>query len=312
MIDYQEPIKPPVVDKAPITDSTRKNEDMDIMPTYVETPSLNNKIIPEIHESITEEDIKERFGQRITAESYQGLNIPHDTREQKDIFGENIVMTIDDCYDHNTVRFFFETLKKNGHTATFFPNTEHINIKNEDVIKLWREIYEEGFEIGYHTTNHTARMTQEELSKDFEEFTLFMRELLGDSNFSIKTVRPPYGLWDDEWDSWVEKNNLFNITWNMDVTRDASYANGLIYRGISPIILLHPKEEDVNWLKQNIRGLNWIVEQKDSSIGSVYSSIPKTQDDLRLPTPEIEISSIKRMINKIIKIKKQSLSEQKQ
>ena len=282
MIDYQEPIKLPVIDKAPTTDSTRKNEDMDIIPTYVETDTpINNKSLLEEYDSITEEDIRERFEKRITSKSYEGLIIPNDTQEKQDIFEKNVVITIDDCYNNEHTRDIFETLKNNNVTGTFFPNTTYLDINNEETVRLWREIYEEGFEIGYHTTTHKQGMSKEELDSDFQRFTEYMRELLRDPSFSIKVVRPPYGLWDNEWNRWVEENNLFNIRWNMGPGNSSDYARVLINKNISPIIILHSRWEDANWIKNNIDELKTITDENNSVVGSVYDSIPQKKTTLK-------------------------------
>lgn len=130
---------------------------------------------------------------KINADKYESMNIPNDTIEKQDLFGNNIVITIDDCYNHGHTKKLFETLRENNATATFFPNTMYLNKNNQESVKLWKDIYNAGFEIGYHTTNHEGNMSVEELQDDFHTFTNYMRDFLGEPNFSIKTARPPYG-----------------------------------------------------------------------------------------------------------------------
>ncbi len=277
MIESQEPIKPPIVQRIPIENKQEEYKPLP-SPKYVPLTEPRQKSIMEEFDTITEGDIKERYQRRVTVKSYENLNMPYDTRENPAIFGRNIVMTIDDCYGENS-KHVFAALKEKGVTATFFPNTQYLNPKNEDTVKLWKEIYESGFEIGYHTTNHTGNMSIEELNEDFQKFTQHMRELLGDPDFSIKVARPPYGAWDDEWNKWVKQNNLFNIRWNMGPNEKSSYANALGNQNISPIVILHSRDNDVEWLKENLQELILIAKQNKSIVGSVYDSAFRNEKD---------------------------------
>lgn len=221
------------------------------------------------------ENVETVSTKRITKESYDGIHIPNDTIAQKDLFGKNIVITIDDCYNIKYTRRLFETLKARNATATFFPNTMYLSKYNQDTIDLWREIYDSGFEIGYHSTNHKAYMSVNNLQEDFQKFTEHMRELLGDPDFSIKSVRPPYGAWDKNWICWVEQNELLNVRWNMSVGGKMSYTMSLIEKSHSPIFILHAKHYDTLWLEDNIDHLNTLALDNNSIVGSVFDSLEK-------------------------------------
>lgn len=230
---------------------------------------------------------------KITRESYEGIKIPNDTIVQRDIFGKNIVITIDDCYDNDHTRSLFETLKDNRATATFFPNTRYLAKNNDETVRLWKDIYKSGFEIGYHTINHEKNLSVEELQEDFINFTKYMRYFLEEPNFSIKVVRPPYGIWDESWNSWVKQNNLFNIRWNMGPKQDGNYANALIEQNISPIVILHSRHDDARWLENNIDSLKDIANQNNSKVGGVYHSIPKDEPTEQHITPIYKNMEIK-------------------
>lgn len=275
MFESHEPIKSPLIQEMSGGNTIALPKDTDeiayYIAYYIEEANQRYKSLGEEYNSIIDKDIKERYNKKITAESYINLNIPNDTKEKKDLFEQNIVITIDDCYNYNHTRSLFQTLKEKNLTATFFPNTRYLNLEKEDTVKLWREIYEEGFEIGYHTTNHVKGMSVEELNQDFEAFTQHMRALLGDSTFTIKTVRPPYGSWNEQWNNWVKQNDLFNVRWNMDPTLEASHAETLKEQGISPIVILHSRWEDVDWLNRNVQELLNITKEDNGIVGSVYN-----------------------------------------
>lgn len=219
--------------------------------------------------------IEMHSNQKITSKSYEFMNIPNDTIDKQNLFEKNIVITIDDCYNNDHTKSIFETLTKNGTTATFFPNTMYLNKNNDETVKLWREIYNSGFEIGYHTTNHEGNMSIAELQEDYTNFTSYMQDLLGEPNFSIKAVRPPYGTWDENWNKWVEQNDLLNVRWNMGPGESSNYAKALIDQNISPIVILHSRYDDARWLERNINNLKDIATQNNSNLGSVYHSLPK-------------------------------------
>lgn len=209
---------------------------------------------------------------RITAESYDDLPLPSDTNLNSALFDNNIVMTIDDCYNNQYVREMFELLKANGITATFFPNTSVLPF-DEETKTLWKDIYQAGFEIGYHTIYHAAYLSYGVLEQDFWAFTQYMRELLDDDSFSIKLVRAPYGEWYDAWYRFTEDNHLMSVRWNVLTDHSPDLASQRLQEGISPIVLLHSTAFDVDWLKNNLDQLIAIADQYNGIVGSVYDCL---------------------------------------
>jgi peptidoglycan/xylan/chitin deacetylase (PgdA/CDA1 family) len=178
----------------------------------------------------------------------------------------NIVITIDDCSIEENVRVIFNTLRERGITATFFPNTYYINHQDP---QLWRDIVAAGFEIGYHTREHYAYLTPEELNGDFDLFVQEIRTILGDPNYNIRYVRPPRGVWNDDWMNWARSRGLLTVQWSFTspaITRDLF--EGIVWnreRGGS-ILLMHTSLSDLDWLHDN---LDWMMSLQ-SPEGSTY------------------------------------------
>jgi|GEM_PF-4488851 len=216
---------------------------------------------------------KTKKTERVKGRKYDRYNLPHDTNANWEIFGNNIVVTIDDSYDFPQIRAMFEFLKENSTTATFFPNTDYINPDNKEHVRLWREIYDSGYEIGYHTTDHHRKKSVRVLEEDFSQFTEKMRGILNDYNFTIKVVRAPYGYFDTVWMRWVEENNLLNVRWTITDNEDGNYLRELYSKGKGRVLLLHNKEGDVEWLRNHIDEFKQISKEKGGKLGCIYDSI---------------------------------------
>ncbi len=208
----------------------------------------------------------------VNADRYENIQLPFDTMSDRGLFDNNIVITIDDCYNNQHVRAIFELLKNNGMRATFFPNTNYL-LFDEETISLWKEIYQAGFEIGYHTTNHATHLSYADLEEDFWAFTQHMRALLEDDSFEINLVRAPYGVWYENWYLWSANNGLMSVDWNVLTEHQPERAELRLQEGISPIVLLHSTAFDVEWLNTNLNQLIMLARQYDGIVGSVYDCI---------------------------------------
>ena len=210
---------------------------------------------------------------KINAHSYHRFKLPHDTLNNWEIFGKNLVLTIDDSYNFEQTKRMYQLLREYNITATFFPNTIYINPHNPEHLELWRDIYNSGYEIGYHTTDHTRKRSVEELDRDFNAFTDIFRNILQDQSFSIKSVRAPYGYFDRVWIKWVTDNNLLNMRWTMTELEDMDYLRKLYYKQKGRVLLLHNRKGDVEWLRKNFNELIQIAKENGGKIGSIYDSI---------------------------------------
>lgn len=171
------------------------------------------------------------------------------------ILDDTIVMTIDDCSVESIVRAEFEILKKRKLSATFFPAMKWM-IKEDP--KLWRDIVASGFEIGYHTWNHTPGMSPAQLTADFTRFQNQLRLILNDPTYTIHYVRPPTGAWNADWLNWGRDNGLMTVKWNFTApVATLPFIEGILSnrdKGGS-ILLIHTGRSDLKWLETNIDGL---------------------------------------------------------
>ncbi len=162
-------------------------------------------------------------------------------------------------------------------TATFFPNTRYL-IQQDP--QLWQEIVAAGSEIGYHTRRHTSGMTPEELATDFAAFQDEIRVALNDPSYAIRYVRPPNGLWNDNWMAWASANNLITVCWNVtSVTDDMTYIEAVVKsrdRGGS-IILLHAGQNDVKWVENHLAALMWMLDEQSNPYR--LTSLSRAWDD---------------------------------
>lgn len=213
----------------------------------------------------------------LTLREEPGFTWPIDIRGSEELLGHDILLTIDDCHLHTHLQSMFDCLRVNNVTATFFPNSEYLPLDNPEIVRLWREIYAAGNNIGYHTTTHgfggdlgdAGNWTVEQISADFDAFTQHMRELLGDEAFTPIFARPPYGSWNQNWMEFVAQRNLTNIRWNFVPQRD----DGLDYfKAVTRhpqgggIILLHTREWDTYWLGKYIHDLVSFAQSENGRV----------------------------------------------
>lgn len=176
----------------------------------------------------------------------------------------NILITIDDCINEEIVTAMAGLLRDAGLRATFFPNTDRITNHNP---QLWRDIVAAGNEIGYHTRHHDAGMTPDELAADFGLFQDELRQILGDSNYTIRYVRPPEGLWNNNWLEWARGSNLFTVKWNVVPPVEFSYLRDVLENpNGGGILLLHARHEDLKWLSDNLESMR----QMTNTAGANY------------------------------------------
>ncbi len=199
-----------------------------------------------------------------------------------DIFGNetflrgNIFITIDDCYDSDLLERLLNLLTEKEVKASFFPNSTYVQTNNESHVNLWRGIYENGHDIGYHTVSHTSGMNPNELEEDFRNFQETFKQIITDNTFEIKLVRPPGGNWNQDWLIWVRENNLTNVRWNYVPNNQSSET---VIRATmnhpegGGIILLHTRRFDVNWLQNNLDILIELAKEQGGLVTSIGEAI---------------------------------------
>lgn len=183
-----------------------------------------------------------------------------------------IIITIDDCSNQTIAEEMFTILDDRGLDATFFCNSFYLVDQTPD---FWIRVIDAGWEFGYHTTNHTRGLTYEELDTDFDTFEAFLRDFLQSPDLQIAVTRPPWGDWNDTWLRWTSDRGLYTVRWNMVPSVDAGidYFRDIVDRPQSgPIILLHTRPFDRDWLRDNIDALAYMVTPVDNTTFPTVSS----------------------------------------
>jgi len=198
---------------------------------------------------------------------------PSNLKGNEPFLEKDILITIDDCYDVDATQSMLSVLKEHNAKASFFPNSDYLKLDKPEIVSLWKDIYASGFDIGYHTTNHTSGLTVEQLKADFAQFTDHMRVLLDEPDFQIQFVRPPEGNWNNDWMSWVESEKLTNVKWNfVPNARNSSVEYFTAVRkheNGGGILLLHPRDFDTTWLTNHMGELTDLAESDGSSVTSL-------------------------------------------
>jgi peptidoglycan/xylan/chitin deacetylase (PgdA/CDA1 family) len=170
----------------------------------------------------------------------------------EDALRNNILFTIDDCFDEELTLEMYNFLNERELQAVFFPLSTEIIDHNAD---MWQAIVADGFEIGYHTRDHQANKSIEELEEDFVLFKEEVRQVLDDPDYIIRYARPPYGTWDANWLTWADERDLVTVRWNLVTRFDLTmeyFEAVLQHEDGGGIVLMHPRPTDMNWLKNHI------------------------------------------------------------
>lgn len=214
----------------------------------------------------------------LTGREAHGFQWPSDVLGGEAFWGSDILLTLDDCHLRDWVRRAFDLLyMQRGLRVTLFPNSNFLPLDDPEIKALWRDIYQAGFEIGYHTTNHFSNWTRAQLEQDFVQFTDHMRQLFDAPDLTIRFVRPPYGIWSPVWLNWTVEKQLTNVRWNFvpdgsssntieDLMRTINYERG------GRIILMHPREWDCHWLETHLDGLMALAREQQGRICTLSGS----------------------------------------
>ena len=165
-------------------------------------------------------------------------------------FAGTIMFTADDCHNPEETREFLTIVEEMGIPITLYPVTPNLWLYPD----IWPEVLQAGHEIGYHTTLHShGDWSQAYLEEDFTATEQVIHEVTGNMAYHIRTVRPPFGLYDyGGWQPWVESKGLTTAMWDRSVGWDAWERTILSYleEYHSLILLAHPDPDDLAWLEQ--------------------------------------------------------------
>ena len=116
-----------------------------------------------------------------------GLTVHHRGDEEK----KRIAITVDDCYSIGRLQKMLALFEQEQIHVTFYPVGGAIKEKDGEV---WRQILEQGHEIGNHTNGHN-KLTDCDTKTVRSELKLMKKNLnaaLG-YEYPILTMRPPFG-----------------------------------------------------------------------------------------------------------------------
>lgn len=191
----------------------------------------------------------------------------HIIRGQEPELVGKIIITIDDCAVLSDAEAMFETLNARDLKATFFCNTMYLSQQDPT---FWRHVLAAGWEFGYHTQQHTmpSETNYQGLVEDYAGYLAFMREYLAAPDLQIRFIRPPFGDWSPDWLQWGADHDLYTTRWNNVPSGETTfeYVRAVIsHPQGGPIILLHTRPFDRDWLENNIDDLAAMVSPVNNS-----------------------------------------------
>ncbi|GAB4481582.1 MAG: hypothetical protein Kow00124_29510 [Anaerolineae bacterium] len=170
-----------------------------------------------------------------------------------------LLLTADDCNEYTDTLAMLDLLDEMGLTASFYPITSNVTRFPD----LFRRMAAAGHEIGYHTSMHSrGDWKPDYLARDRAVFEQTVRDITGIPAYRVRTVRPPFGLWDfGGWQDWAASSGITTVMWGRSLGEDAwrgSIESYLAQYG-SLILLSHPRPGDVGWLRRQKEWLRDLV-----------------------------------------------------
>ena len=178
--------------------------------------------------------------------------VRHGNREEA-----KIAVTIDDCYDMDSLRDAFTLAQQYEVPVTVFPLGERIQPEDAE---LWQTIAASDWEIGSHTYRHTKIGRQDKYNLMFSLMKVQeqLDAVLG-YHYPIRSVRPPFGNYTDDQDSARQVVSVCRavgvehlVLWDVSQT-DPDKAVRKVQNG--SILLFHARPKDVRCLAQLIPAL---------------------------------------------------------
>jgi peptidoglycan-N-acetylglucosamine deacetylase len=230
--------------------------------------------------------------QVITGEKYDQLPSSYLIKRFGVPKGKEILLTFDDGPDDKYTPQILDILKKENIHATFFV----VGINAENNLKLIKQEYNDGHEIGNHTFLHPNLA---EVSNARVEFELNATRRLIESVTGHSTVlfRPPYNA-DSEPENMQEilpiieakKHNYYTVgesidpqDWQPNVSADSILSRIINEQSLGNIILLHDAGGDRS---QTVKALPKIIEYfraRGYSFVTVSSLLNKTRNEVMPP-----------------------------
>ena len=163
-----------------------------------------------------------------------------DTTEQK------VAISFDAAWGADKTKEIMQVLKEYNANATFFL----VGFWVEDYPEMTKQIADNGFEIGTHSTSHLdmATISQAEVHKDLSTSIQTIKNVSG---VTPTVFRPPYGSYNNTLINTANSLNLTTVQWSIDTldwkglsaTEIASRVDSKVQNG--SIILCHNNADNV-------------------------------------------------------------------
>ncbi len=169
----------------------------------------------------------------------------------EDMLDGLFMITLDDCHQPEPLKRILDTLDEIDVSATFYPCTPNLTLYPGEFQRMMAT----GHEIGFHTSLHSkGEWDPPYLSRDRATFEATVRDVTGEATYRLRTMRPPFGLWDrGGWMEDCDSAGLTTVMWGRSVGYDAY--DWSIDRALtefnSHILLMHARETDADWLRDN-------------------------------------------------------------
>ena len=166
-------------------------------------------------------------------------------------------LTIDDCFEPDSLVGVLDLLKQCHLQATFFPVGRAAIICDSRHPEIFKRLAREGHTIGYHTMEHSEKgtvlqTTGGEWNEDYDEWIETFRRLLGRDIFSLavkRYARAPYGEFTSNFLDMCQNKNLTPYFWSAGsswLVNDWPLEQG-------DILLLHATEEILSLMREKIQ-----------------------------------------------------------
>jgi peptidoglycan/xylan/chitin deacetylase (PgdA/CDA1 family) len=133
----------------------------------------------------------------LLSSAFSGLHLPgsalfdpavvyHGSRKYR-----KIAMTYDDCWHPEVLEQLIAMVEPYpGFHFTFFAIGDAIEINEAVRPGIWKQLYDKGHELGYHTYHHVSLPSSEEMIADFDQWMTTLQRVLGVEP-KVHFARPP-------------------------------------------------------------------------------------------------------------------------
>lgn len=186
----------------------------------------------------------------------------------------HLQLTVDDGFWPENTRAILDLAQENSWRISFYLNTNYLT--SDPQIDVLTRIFSEGHELGFHTGDHKKYgwSSTQDLFNDLVKFESFVKQV--EPSYKVKTMRPPFGYWNQDWINLSIQAGIPTILWNYyneDNIDPKVHIPKTINAGQSSIVLLHTRPECVTWLQDNREMLNNLISQDHQTTTTIDSLV---------------------------------------